>query len=681
VQRIVHYYTPLPIWDYWNVVQHLERYRALDFRVLWQQHNEHRIVFPEIVFAVDMLLAHGRQILPLAISFVCYFCTWLLMSWTVFSDRSLSRTIRYTAILLSGVVIGWQGSAIALGIPFLLQWTLTQFASVLALALLYPLKQTARIIYLIGTITCATIATYSSGNGMLLWLLILAAGFVLSLDKRFVLVLAIAGIANVSLYFVGYHLRGGLDLRNLFSHPFYLVWFLSSYVSMPFCMLGRAQFGVWVGLANLLLFFALLAIAARTRLLASAPSIVLFGCFAFTLLSALLTAAGRMNPQDSTFTAAKATRYLTLPLVNWGALAMALIWVSGRCGWKLASSRNIALSVTVLLLLTFPKLKRRLTGDDVFFARQQWAALSIENGLFDPEIARYIHPALPFAKHLVQQLRDNHLSIFFRGSSAWLGQPVAPRLSGPFTPRSAGAVTRMLPITGGVEVVGWADGSRSQRMILVNESGRIVGFGSKLLAGFPYDLQSPETPSSLGWVGFINLSFESKSFCMYLIDRRTGKIIPIGVSSAFPATTSVSLNDAGPSIAGLGWQMDQSWTLNGVPPRSQFGTTPPKPIYASWSGTDRNTGQIVSSNFGAPANSCIILPVLHGPSVNGLSVEITDADTNSVLAGAPMQDVDIHWRFWRFPVAPTAKHLRITAEDHGQNWGQWLAIGQPSECR
>jgi len=129
VQKVVHYYNPLPAWDYWDVVQHLQKYRALDFRVLWQQHNEHRIVFPEIVFALDMLLAHGRQILPLAFSFICYFGTWAVISWTVLSDKSLRLTIRYTAILLSGVVIGWQGSAVALGMPFLLQWTLTQFAS------------------------------------------------------------------------------------------------------------------------------------------------------------------------------------------------------------------------------------------------------------------------------------------------------------------------------------------------------------------------------------------------------------------------------------------------------------------------------------------------------------------------------------------------------------------------
>jgi hypothetical protein len=209
----------------------------------------------------------------------------------------------------------------------------------------------------------------------------------------------------------------------------------------------------------------------------------------------------------------------------------------------------------------------------------------------------------------------------------------------------------------------------------------MVGFGRKLLAGFPYELQSPETPSSLGWVGFINATFESRSFSTYLIDRRTGRITPIGVPSIIPATKAVPVNQAGSAIAGLEWQMDQSWTINELPRGLQLGPNPPKLFYASWSGSDRNTGHITSSNFSAPANSCIVLPVLHGPSVSGLSLEIIDADTNRVLEAAPMQDADIHWRFWRFSVAPTAKRLRISAEDQGQDSGQWLAVGQPTECR
>src|SRR5690349_7206315 len=58
--KVVEYYTPLPMWDYWRVVDHLNDYESLHWAVLWQQHNEHRIVFPEIAFALDMVLLHGR---------------------------------------------------------------------------------------------------------------------------------------------------------------------------------------------------------------------------------------------------------------------------------------------------------------------------------------------------------------------------------------------------------------------------------------------------------------------------------------------------------------------------------------------------------------------------------------------------------------------------------------------
>jgi hypothetical protein len=546
VERIVRYYNPLPVWDYWNVVQHLPQYQAFDFRVLWVQHNEHRIVFPEIVFAIDMLLLHGRQILPLALSFFCYFSTWLVMSWTMLSDRSLSRTTRYSAILLAGVVIGWQGSAMALGIPFLLNWTLTQFASILALALVTAFKRKSRIIYLVGTIACAIVATYSSANGMLGWPVILLAGVVLSLRGRYIFAVVIAAAANISLYFIGYHLIHQLDLSNLINHPFYLMGFLSAYVGAPFGFIKTSQVGVWVGLANLLSFCFLIAVAARKRLLPSAPAIVLFGYFVFTLLTAFLTAAGRMNPKDMNFIAATASRYLTVPLANWGALFIALIWLSARCGWRLVSPRVIALLVALVLWFTFPKLARWLYANDLFVATQQWAIVSVENGLFDPKIVQYLYPGPVFIQPLVHRLRDDHLSLFYKGYSPLLGQPFASKFPQPSTRRRPGRLTHIFPVRGGLEVVGWTDAPRRGRLVFADEAGRIVGFGRKLPAGAPPDLPL-DTPAALAWVGFINLSFGSKSFSTYSFGPHEGRPTPISGSLSIVAVASDPIKARSPS--------------------------------------------------------------------------------------------------------------------------------------
>jgi hypothetical protein len=90
-------------------------------------------------------------------------------------------------------------------------------------------------------------------------------------------------------------------------------------------------------------------------------------------------------------------------------------------------------------------------------------------------------------------------------------------------------------------------------------------------------------------------------------------------------------------------------------------------------------GRIVSSAFATPASGCLILPVLHGPSIHGQSVDILDADTDKVLVHAPMQNEDLQWEFWRWSVPSSVKHLRIAASD--ENGGPWTAVSDPTECR
>src|SRR4051812_22389231 len=44
--RAISFYTPLPVRDYWRVVENLPAYQGFHLGVLWTQNNEHRIVFP-----------------------------------------------------------------------------------------------------------------------------------------------------------------------------------------------------------------------------------------------------------------------------------------------------------------------------------------------------------------------------------------------------------------------------------------------------------------------------------------------------------------------------------------------------------------------------------------------------------------------------------------------------------
>ena len=73
-------YSPVPIWDYWRTVQSLDELLHLSPKHFWLQHNEHRIIFPELVFALDYRFFRGMEVLPIACSLFCQ----VMSSWRSF---------------------------------------------------------------------------------------------------------------------------------------------------------------------------------------------------------------------------------------------------------------------------------------------------------------------------------------------------------------------------------------------------------------------------------------------------------------------------------------------------------------------------------------------------------------------------------------------------------------------
>jgi hypothetical protein len=564
---------------------------------------------------------------------------------------------------------------------FLLQWTLMQIAVLMSLAFLIRLKETDRRAYLLAAILSGVIATYSSGNGMLLWPVVLIAGALLSLPRRRFIALCIAAVVSVGAYFIGYHFTGHLSIGQLFLHPLYLLEFVGSYLSMPFGGMKSPQFGARLGIASFAIVILLLVLSVRMRVLRSRPGVVFFGWYGFAILTALLIAAGRIDPADPYFTSAKTERYVTLPLVTWAVFILACLWISSRGRWKVAAPAAITFVVAVLLLVGFPKLRWWMQARDAAHANEQLGSLALEDGLDDQSLILNVFPDPPAVDLWSQELRSARLSIFYKGSSRWLGRPA--QQYAPFaTPVATGEITYTFPVASGIEIAGWMDESQLRdgkgRILFTNEKNQIVGFGRKLPAGFPPVLQNPRTPPSLGWVGFVNLKIPTKVFSTYAVNKR-GLLLLQGPTPV-PPESAVRAVDAGPAIPGVQWQMDPSWTENGVPPRVPFGPPPAGRFYSSWSGDDRNTGRITSSSFAVPRGACLILPLLNGPSAEGLSAEVLDADRNQVIAQAKFQGGTRQWSFWSMPISRSVKHIRVTAEDNGKNWGQWLAIGTPEEC-
>ena len=689
IERIIHYYCALPVWDYWRTVENLSAYRHLYLPILWRQHNEHRIIFPEIVFALDMLLLHGRQTLPIMVSFLSYGLAFAVFAANFWSEKRITAYTRVIAILLAAVVVFWQGSATVLATPFLLQWTLGQFSVVCALSFLARFEQSAHKKHLAYGIIAASVATYSSGNGLSVWPILIAGALLMRLKRSDIGILIASAILIGGAYFIGYKFSKETHLSYLILYPFYFLKYLGAYLGMPFTAITNypemtvPTMGICIGWFNCLSVVTAGAIAWRRGMLTPRPALVFFGTYAFTLCTIVITAAGRMDPSDPKVVTALAPRYLTIPLLNWGLTILIYFWVFGL-GARISKLVPVfAALIAGVLALALGRLQPWLADDATYFAKYQMAALSLQNGLMDDTLARMVFPSFEFVRVYSRQLQENKLSIYYKYLGRWLGKNVTSYASVSTTP-IAGAVAFMYPVTSGVEVAGWADPSNLQRtyrwVILANEQGQIVGFGERFPAGFPRDIPAHSVPPSLGWVGFVNLRYPVQKLSAYIADASGKALFPLAENVPLPDTAPVSLKDAGPALAGATWSGTGAWT-EGRLPLVIPGELPAGPIYSSWGGSDRDTGQWQSSAFATPANHCIILPVLHGPRVDGLSVTLTDDKSNQVIATAPMEDDATRWSFWRIPIPAATERVRVTASDTGTAWGQWVAIAGPDECR
>jgi hypothetical protein len=191
-------------------------------------------------------------------------------------------------------------------------------------------------------------------------------------------------------------------------------------------------------------------------------------------------------------------------------------------------------------------------------------------------------------------------------------------------------------------------------------------------------LHTSKTPEQESWVAFVNSEIPGKTLSVYALTRHgMGQIEGM---VAVPSFEAASRTDGGAPVKDIVWHVDKGWAENGIPVLPAYGWQPSNRAYSSWHGSDANVGQI-TGEFATPANACVVLPLLHGPKAGGISSQLVDADTGTVLADFPFRDADPFWYLWRVPVPGKVKHLRFVGTDNGHDWGQWLAVTTPMACK
>jgi hypothetical protein len=319
-------YIVVPFWDPWRCVQYVEQLLRFDVGHFWVQHNEHRIVFPEIVFALDYILLRGRQILPIACNMACQVIQFVLLCWLLKTLQEIPAAFRLAFGACCGLFMVSAIQVQGLLTPFLLQWYLSQTAAALAFLFLWLSARSGQLVGVILSVAAAVVATYSTANGMLLWPILVMMAVVLRLPERRIASIAIAGLLSIAAYFVGYSFigegRAGIFLR----HPFYALWFVCVYLGAPVSYVSTLSGGL-IGLIGLLLVILALTIAIWRRRPADPVFVVTVGVCLFIACSALLVAYGRMDPTDAGVNAAKAERYASVPLTWWAYLVGVICWL------------------------------------------------------------------------------------------------------------------------------------------------------------------------------------------------------------------------------------------------------------------------------------------------------------------------------------------------------------------
>lgn len=322
-------YISLPGSDQWSQIDAaMAGVDLSDPRWLWAQHNEHRLVFTKLLSFIDIRFFHGRQIFLLCCIFLVQMVELLLLAWCMRRFGHLRGAVWRTGVGLMSFCLfcpsQWEnliwGFQVQCGMPML-------FATLsIAALLLFAEKQGSATIsswrYIVLCIAAAVASTFSLANGILVWPLLIAAAVLLSLRGTVVALLAAAGVLNIGAYFYGFFWpqQHAQPLASL-ATPIRVLSYTAT-------LLGSSWIDSGIGIAVIIggigITVAMTAVGllwARGKLTSPFYLLLVF-LLLFTLATIGVTALGRMNfGLEQAFS----SRYQTVALVFWGALAVLLV--------------------------------------------------------------------------------------------------------------------------------------------------------------------------------------------------------------------------------------------------------------------------------------------------------------------------------------------------------------------
>lgn len=415
--------------DQWSNVAmlHAALHGDLRWSMLWSQHNENRMLFPNLAFIAFARLNHFdtksimyASAVVLSVAFFSF-----LALYRIYARQWLGPvfTLLFGAVWFS--LADWENALWG----FQFAWYLIVFCAMFMLLCLSWKRVTA--LALVAAISLAVIASYSSLQGLSLWPMGLLVLVWRIRDRPRVFRLSAAwvvcGFVTTALYFRGYNSKttGGGSLRFAIHHPVAMVKYFLAAVGNVFSgdvgLRTHELLGLVLSLVAVFVFYRNCRETPGDRGTPLPASLILFA-FLFDLSIAF----GRVSLGVGQALSSRYTMANILLLVGIAVYLVSLDLSSENLHAANTSAKRTQLGMAIVLALILIVQIGTSTKDGIERARTDKAAKVIGARVMvnlsempvqqrSPYVKTYVYPSLPILEPLIRDAREDQLSAFAPG--------------------------------------------------------------------------------------------------------------------------------------------------------------------------------------------------------------------------------------------------------------------------
>lgn len=693
LRDILRYGVDVPFWDQWDFVAALRRSSSGEtswLRTLFLSGAEHQlglqIVWSVLVWNLTQMNMVASMVLNWTFAFgFCILGTWItaralpprsVIPWMVLAAASffIFNPAAYQVWL-------WGLPLVHLLVPLLM------FAG-FACAQTRASDGTKIVVSAI----CAFFASFLLGSGLLLWFLFPAVLIYYvkptALKTERLAVLVYGALCGACLMIYGFGAlqgespaptsgAGGLGA---------IAQFFAAYTGNVVSLSAETQPVLWaqlVGSAFIMCFATLAILAFRGfRRRSEWPVITIWGCLgSYSIASGLMVALGRHG--YGLAYAVESSRYvLASAFLPISVVVLAFVLIHAYSD-ELPSSIRLysgTLCMTLIVLmagvalrfLQWPRADAMMANSRASQTAGKVAVAS--SGVLGMPQWRNIHP---------NDDRDSFLrSVRFLSGRNWLRPAVwneaffrdlaSPRRK----PEPAyGYVDKFTMEGGKLQLGGWAylpdRKLRADAVIVSARDGATARVLAVVFTSAPrrdvYESIHELEALSTGWAAEV-IAAPGEVLLCFAYDAVTGQAHLL--SGVGPDALMAPADGARVELKG-GWTMDGYHADAGRPPGNGLA-------FGSWAGADANRGTLRLGPFRLDAQGGISIPLVTGPSNQGLAVFIRDEATKEILAELAPPPIRLTWWEWEPRLrSERARTVEIIAEDNGAGWGQWQALAWP----